>query len=203
MKRNLSSSPVSARRASQRVLVLGFVLAILHALTPGPARADTLERLAERLDRLEEQNRELRREIEALKAEGSGREQQAREQQAREHVAPVTGPGPAGPVRFEPKFGYEVLDPTTRINRKQHLILQRRQDGILAPDRLHVHGAVTALGSYQRSNRDSKFGYLMRHPTGTNQVGDKVSEATIHSVQLGFTGTLGDWLTGVAYRVIS
>ena len=38
----------------------------------------------------------------------------------------------------------------------------------------------------------------MRHPTAANQVGDTVSEATIHSAQLGFTGTSGDWLTGHA-----
>ena len=48
------------------------------------------------------------------------------------------------------------------------------------------------------SSRDDKFGYMMRHPTARNQVGDTVSEATIHSAQLGFTGTLGDWITGHA-----
>lgn len=38
----------------------------------------------------------------------------------------------------------------------------------------------------------------MRHPTAANQVGDTVSEAAVHSAQLGFTGALGDWLTGYA-----
>ena len=45
-----------------------------------------------------------------------------------------------------------------------------------ARDRLHVQGAVTAIANYQSSNRDDKFGYLMRHPTAANQVGDTVSE---------------------------
>ena len=101
-------------------------------------------------------------------------------------------------MRTDSKFGYDVLDPTTKINRKQRLILERRNDGTLAPDSLHVHGAVTAIANYQSSNRNDKFGYLMRHPTARNHVGGTVSEATIHSAQLGFTGTLGDWLTGHA-----
>ena len=63
---------------------------------------------------------------------------------------------------------------------------------------MHLQGAVTAIANYQSSNRDDKFGYLMRHPTASNQVGDSVSEATVHSAQLGFTGTLGEWITGHA-----
>ena len=101
-------------------------------------------------------------------------------------------------ARLAPGFGYEILSPTTRINRKQQLILERRRDETLASDTVHVHGAVTAVADYQRSNRNDKFGYLMRHPTSRNQAGDTVSEATIHSAQIGFTGTLGDWLSGHA-----
>ncbi len=67
--------------------------------------------------------------------------------------------------------------------------------GVLALDSLHLHGAVSAITNYQSSNRDDKFGYLMRHPTASNQVGRTVSEAAIHSVQLGLTGALGDWIT--------
>ena len=147
----------------------------------------------ERLDTLEADNRRLRKEVEALKAQRT--------------TPPRAPPSRADPaekataarfMRTDSRFGYDVLDPTTEINRKQRLILERRNDGTLAPDSLHVHGAVTAIANYQRSNRNDKFGYLMRHPTAKNQVGDRVSEATIHSAQLGFTGTLGDWLTGHA-----
>ena len=70
--------------------------------------------------------------------------------------------------------------------------------GVLAPDSLHLHGAVSAITNYQSSNRDDKFGDLMRHPTASNQVGRTVSESAIHSVQLGFTGALGDWITANA-----
>ena len=101
-------------------------------------------------------------------------------------------------LRVDSEFGYEILDPTSNINRKQRLILERKRDGTLAPDGVNLHGAVTAVADYQTSNRDDKFGYLMRHPTARNQVGDEVSEVAIHSAQLGFTALLGDWFTGHA-----
>ncbi|MDE0035706.1 MAG: SPOR domain-containing protein, partial [Deltaproteobacteria bacterium] len=147
----------------------------------------------ERFDTLEAENRQLRKEFEALKAERT-----KPSQAAPSRADPAAETTAARFVRTDSKFGYDVLDPTTGINRKQRLILERRNDGTLAPDSLHVHGAVTAIANYQGSNRNDKFGYLMRHPTAKNQVGDRVSEATIHSAQLGFTGTLGDWLTGHA-----
>ena len=104
----------------------------------------------------------------------------------------------SGTIRFDSEYSYEILDPTTRINRKQLLILDRKKNGTLAPDRLYVHGAVTAIANYQSTNKDDKFGYLMRHPTAANQVGETVSEATIHSAQLGLTGMLGHWITAHA-----
>ncbi|MCY4431006.1 MAG: hypothetical protein OXC11_11530 [Rhodospirillales bacterium] len=156
----------------------------------GTGQAASLESLVERLDRLEQENRRLRKEIDALKV--------ARRETAPRPATPPSESPAAQFVHVDSKYGYEILDPTTNINRKQRLMLERRQDGTLARNRLHVQGAVTAIANYQSSNRDDKFGYLMRHPTAANQVGDTVSEATIHSAQLGFTGTLGDWLTGHA-----
>ena len=174
----------------QRTLVSSVILATALWLTAGTGHADSLESLVERLDRLEQENRQLRKEVDALKA--------ARQEMAPRAAAPTSEGTAAQFVRVDSDYGYEILDPTTNINRKQRLILERRKDGTLAPDRLHVQGAITAIANYQSSNRDDKFGYLMRHPTAANQVGDTVSEATIHSAQLGFTGTLGDWLTGHA-----
>lgn len=173
-----------------RAMPLALALAVLTALTTVDARADSVERLIERMDRLEEENRELRKEIDALKAQAAGRTVSP--------PPPQLETDPTEFVRFNARYAYEILDPTTNINRKQRLILERRKDGTLAPDRLHVEGAVTAVADFQKSNRDDKFAYLMRHPTARNQVGDTVSEATIHSAQLGVTGTLGDWLTGHA-----
>ena len=184
------SRGISTSVRGQLTLASSAVLATALWLTAGTGHADSLESLIERLDRLEQQNRQLRKEIDALKA--------ARQERAPRAAAPTSESTAAQFVHVDSEYGYEILDPTTSINRKQRLILERRKDGTLAPDRLHVQGAITAIANYQASNRDDKFGYLMRHPTAANQVGDTVSEATIHSAQLGLTGTLGDWLTGHA-----
>jgi len=182
------------RRAVSGGRALLTVVALL-VLPPDAVRSDPLDRLAERLDRLERENRRLRKEVEAIRAE-----------QARRPTPPpaaaVHTPGsdgaPAGFVRRDSRFAYEILDPTDRINRKQRLLLDRRRDGTLAPGGLYLQGAITPVANYQSSNRADKFGYLMRHPTASNQVGRTVSEAAIHSVQLGVTATPGDWIAGHA-----
>ncbi len=138
-----------------------------------PAHADALDSLIERLDRLEEENRHLRQEVEALK---TGRPVGAEIDSALSGERTSTRF-----VRINSRIGYELLDPTSNINRKQRLILEFRRDGNLEPSGVTFHGAVTAVADYQTSNRDDKFGYLMRHPTARNQVGDEVSEAAIHS----------------------
>ena len=172
--------------------LIGLVATSFLILNPGAALSESLDEPAERLDRLEQESRELRKEFDTLTLRLSD-------------LAGSDMPSPtpavddaAQPVRFDRRFGYEILDPTTNINRKLQLILKRRNDGTLAADRLHVHGAITAIANHQSTNREDKFGYMMRHPTASNQVGDTVSEAAIHSVQLGFTGMLGRWITGHA-----
>ena len=173
--------------------VRSAVVAAVLGLIADTAGAESLERVLERLDKLEAENRQLRAEIEALKAERI-----KPPQESASPSNPDAETSAARVVRTNSSLAYDLLDPTTGINRKQRRILERRKDGTLAPDSLHVHGAVTAIANHQTSNRSDNFGYLMRHPTAKNQVGDTVSEATIHSAQLGFTGTLGDWVTGHA-----
>ena len=162
-------------------LVSRVVLATVLWLMTGTGHADSIEGLIERLDILEQENRQLRKEIDALKA--------IRQETAPQPATSASESPGAQFVHVDSEYGYEILDPTTDINRKQRRVLARKQDGTLARDRLHVQGAVTAIANVQSSNRDDKFGYLMRHPTAANQVGDTVSEATIHSAQLGLTGT--------------
>lgn len=57
---------------------------------------------------------------------------------------------------------------------------------------------MISIADYQHSNTDSKFAYLMRHPTSSNQIGEDVSEAVIHSAQFAFTGAATCWLTAYA-----
>ena len=171
----------------------GVILATLLWITAGTVHADALESTIERLDRLEEENRQLRNEIEKLKEKRAGTEAKSPN-----FAVTVSERGAGGFLRTDPDFSYEILDPNTNRDRKQRLILHRRKDDTLRPDSAHVQGAVTAVANYQSSNRADKFAYVMRHPGAVNQVGDEVSEAAIHSAQLGFTALLGDWITGHA-----
>ncbi|MCY4560174.1 MAG: hypothetical protein OXF79_28210 [Chloroflexi bacterium] len=165
------------------------LLALAVLLSSGATDAQPLQILIERLDRLERENRQLRKEIDELMA--------ARSVTTKPADMPRESKG-SGYVRLNSAYGYAVLDPTADINRKQRLILDRKRQGTLAPDSVHLHGAVTAIANFQTSNRADKFGYLMRHPTASNQVGKEVSEAAIHSAQLGFTAQLGNWIVGHA-----
>ena len=191
--RPMRSSGVRRPAPLLRGAVVLLALSLWTALCTGTAAAQSLDGLIERLERLEEENRQLRRELDALKAGQAGRDA------GRASTAATASDGEdAAYVRIDPAFGYAVLDPTTDINRRQRLILERRRDGTLAPGTAHLHGAVTAVANRQSSNRADKFGYLMRHPTASNQVGTEVSEATIHSAQLGFTAIPGRWIAGHA-----
>ena len=76
-----------------------------------------------------------------------------------------------------------VLDHTENTNTKQLRQLEALRDGDLK-SRLTIGGNINALVNYQKANTDSKFGWLMRHPTSANQFGNEVSEAVIHSVSL-------------------
>ncbi len=173
------------------------LLSLAPLYSSGAADAQTLQILIERLDRLERENRELRKEVEAIKAMRA-RQLRASPAAAVPATAPSSGKARADLVRTNAQFAYEILDPLDRINRKERLLLDRKRHGTLAPDGVYLQGAITALVNYQSSNRADKFGYLMRHPTATNQVGKTVSEAAIHSVQFGVTATLGNWVAGHA-----
>ena len=39
---------------------------------------------------------------------------------------------------------------------------------------------------------------VMRHPTSANQIGEEVSEAVLHSAQLGLTANVTPWLSAYA-----
>ncbi len=98
-------------------------------------------------------------------------------------------------VKINSSFTYAMLDPTTNINQKQLFLLEQKQQGNIALKGIYFGGAVTGLADYWRSNRDSKFSYLMRHPTAKNQIGKTVSEAGIHSAQFSLMANMGDWVT--------
>ena len=153
---------------------------------------DMSAEILKRLEQLENENRELKQEYMKLKkiVENS----QITKKEDSKVKKQKSGSSDSW-LNFDNQFGYDVLDPTTNINRKQPLILSKKQSGDLPKNSVTFNGGVTAIANYQHSNSADDFGYLMRHPTGNNQVGTTVSEATIHSAQFGFTATLGDWVT--------
>lgn len=94
-------------------------------------------------------------------------------------------------------YSFKVLDHSRDTNTKQLLQLQALRDDDLK-QKVTFGGQITALVNYQKSNSDTKFGWLMRHPTSSNQIGKTVSEAVIHSSNLNLTARLTDNLTGYA-----
>ena len=97
-------------------------------------------------------------------------------------------------VGLSSDYSYRILDHAENVNNGPLLQLQAIQNGEL-DNRVTLGGGVTVLANYQRSNSDSKFGWLMRHPTSSNQIGEEVSEFVVHSAQLQTTARLSDNLT--------
>lgn len=93
------------------------------------------------------------------------------------------------------EYSFKVLDHAESTNTKQLYQLESLRDGAL-PSKITLGGQVTALANYQRANEDTKFGWLIRHPTSANQIGETVSEAVIHSSNLNVTAKLADGFTG-------
>ena len=186
-------APPSCSRTRSR-LSLAILLCTGLSLAQIAAAADlTLEELARRMDALAAENAHLKQRIEQLEGQASqtvAQQEAPKSQRERDGLSGVVG--------FEHDYAYAILDPTTNRNRKQKLQLEARRDGTLKDNSIILSGAVTALADIQNSNRDDKFGYLMRHPTASNHRGEWVSEAIIHSGQLAATATLGDWTTAYA-----
>ncbi len=78
--------------------------------------------------------------------------------------------------------------------RKIDILLESRQAGLLPGKSLVLGASVIAIADFQHTNTDSKFAYLMRHPTANNSIGTEASEVVLHSAQLSFTGAVNSWI---------
>jgi hypothetical protein len=96
-------------------------------------------------------------------------------------------------VVINPEFSYKMLEPNQDL-RKVNIFIEARKHGAVKNKGLTIGVSLIPLLDYQKSNTDSKFAYLMRHPTPNNQIGTEVSEAVIHSFQFSLTGTINNWL---------
>ena len=100
-------------------------------------------------------------------------------------------------VGTNPTYAYRVLDHAENVNTKPLIQLAALQEGELS-DRVTLSGQVTAIANYQWTDTQDKFGYLMRHPTSANQLGDHVSEAVLHSATLALTARVAPRVTAYA-----
>lgn len=100
-------------------------------------------------------------------------------------------------IGFNSAYTYKMLDQNQDL-RKVNVLLNEKKEGALDKNKLIIGTSLITLLDYQKSNTDSKFGYLMRHPTANNQIGKEVSEAVIHSYQLSLTALVNSWITTYA-----
>ena len=100
-------------------------------------------------------------------------------------------------VGFNSDFAYKMLNQNQYL-RKVNVLLEEREKGAIGNNSLTIGTSLISIFDYQKSNTDSKFAYLMRHPTSSNQIGKEVSEVVIHSFQLSITGAINSWLTAHA-----
>lgn len=97
-------------------------------------------------------------------------------------------------IDLNSRLTYLMTEPN-QIFRKELVLLEERKKGGLNQHGLILGTQLIAIGNYQKSNRNSKFGYLMRHPTSSNQIGFEASEAVVHSWKLSAIGNVNSWLT--------
>jgi hypothetical protein len=100
-------------------------------------------------------------------------------------------------IGINPEFSYKMLDQNQNL-RKVEILLNSKKKKLIKNNNLIIGTSLISIVDYQHSNTDSKFGYLMRHPTANNQIGKDVSEAVIHSFQLSVTATINRWITSYA-----
>jgi hypothetical protein len=97
-------------------------------------------------------------------------------------------------VNMDSEYSHEMMDPNTNITTKQKMLFNNK-DHYLKEGEMNFGVSFIGIANLQQSNRDSKFGYLMRHPTANNQVGKQVSEVAVHSVQLQASGSFTPWMS--------
>ena len=99
-----------------------------------------------------------------------------------------------GIVRLNSDFSYQMLEPNQNL-RKTDILLHARQDSVIKSRNLYIGVSLIVIADYQKSNTNSKFAYLMRHPTSSNEIGESVSEAVVHSAHIAIAAPINNWLT--------
>ena len=186
LSKNFISEPT--KRITRRLLqvVTFLVLSFSHAQSYADVSESTVKALIERLEMLEARLAEY----ESVAA-GSDRKTAAVAVSGVSDKSPISTKTAPQWVGIESGYAFEMLDHAESVTNKQEVLIDHINAGSFG-SRLTLGGQVTALANYQTSNRDSKFGWLMRHPTSNNQIGETVSEAVVHSANLNLTASLGE-----------
>jgi len=174
--------------AKLRILYISIILACvinMPALAGDAERDVTLESILQRLDRLEAENRELRK---LLSEQAADTQEKGFETSSKEFNSDLSLVG------FNATYSFNVLDHAEMTNTKQLYQLKSLENAQLT-NKLTLGGQITALANYQSATEDSKFGWLMRHPTSANQIGKSASEAVVHSANINMTGRLTEDVT--------
>jgi len=199
---------------SRRIYVSVFSVFVLLGVSIQPSAQEIsvsrseFQILVARVNALESENKSLKSELaerdlktEALLEKNASKLEASNESLKNQLVAKMSYTAPAekdrssaGFVGISPEYSYKILDHAERTNTKLLYQLQARRSGLL-PSRLTLGGQVTALANWQDANEDTKFGWLMRHPTSANQIGKSVSEAVVHSANLNMTANVTDDIT--------
>ncbi len=191
-------SPFSAIAAG--ALALGSAMPA-HAASAAPTVADLLARL----ERLEARNAALEAEVHTLQAQAESAPapvaaQASAPAPAAQASAPVlataaTAQTAAPAIGIASAYSMAMLEHTEGVNQRLIRQLEALRDGELASP-VTLGGRVVAIADAHFSNRANKFGYLMRHPTGSNERTYDTQEMALSSVQLAATFKAGRDFTG-------
>ena len=161
-------------------------LSLFYSLAQSEVSDATLEKLIERIEQLEERLAEYEKLL-PVEDEIVGPPQTA-ESSTEKDLEPADIESRW--VGTKGDYAYIMLDHAENITNRQEVLIDFINSGTF-PSRFIFGGQITAIANYQTADEDSKFGWLMRHPTSANQVGETVSEAVVHSANLNVTASLG------------
>ncbi len=99
-----------------------------------------------------------------------------------------------GVLGLNSEVSSKMMDQNRNL-RKASILLDEKKEGNIDDHSLILGATIIGLMDYQKSNMDSKFGYLMRHPTANNQIGNTVSEVSLQSFQVGMTASVNNWIS--------
>jgi len=97
-------------------------------------------------------------------------------------------------IGLNSELTYELMEPNQNL-RKLEILIDAKSEGLIPEKSLSFGFSILGIANYQSSNRDSKFAYLMRHPTSSNQIGETASEIVLHSAQVSLVSSINSWIT--------